>query len=347
MHTHVHTHTSCGYTLCKCLACKCVLPPRVEVSWHSSLLQCGLPPMGDSPPWTFPMWTLPWGCSFSQTAPAWVLPEAAVLQQQAAPVWVSSGSQVLPAKLLQRGLFSPWDHIFPAAWGHSLLWVSPCSGVGFPMGCRWISAPPWPLWAARSHLASPWSSPWAVRDSPAPCSPLTWGLQGCFSHILTPQLQLLLHSSIPILYNVIPDALPLLLIDSSMASGGSILEPAGICSLGHEGNFWQHLTEATCVAPPATKPLPSKPHTLCYCSRLACQTLLNKLIQSISSGFFSLTVLLIWEAVAIRVQCENNSTIPHVLENFWVSWDSQLSLSLLVLLFHWALHVHSWICPLS
>jgi len=35
-------------------------------------------------------------------------PWHAVLQEQAAPVWVPTGSQALPANLLRRGLLSPW-----------------------------------------------------------------------------------------------------------------------------------------------------------------------------------------------------------------------------------------------
>jgi len=50
----------------------------------------------------------------------------------------------------------------------------------------------------------------------------------------------------------------------ALASGGSVLELAGTGSIGHTGSFWQLLTEATPVAPPATKTLPHKPNTLLF-----------------------------------------------------------------------------------
>jgi len=52
----------------------------------------------------------------------------------------------------------------------------------------------------------------------------------------------------------IPEALPPSLMGSALASGGSILEPAGVGSTGHRGSFWQLLTEATPVAPLLPKP---------------------------------------------------------------------------------------------
>ncbi|KAK4810648.1 hypothetical protein QYF61_007385 [Mycteria americana] len=57
---------------------------------------------------------------------------------------------------------------------------------------------------------------------------------------------------LPLLKYVITEALPPSLMGSALASSGSVLEPAGI---GHGGNFWHLLTEATPVAPPATKTL--------------------------------------------------------------------------------------------
>lgn len=37
-------------------------------------------------------------------------------------------------------------------------------------------------------------------------------------------------------------------MDSGLASGGSVLEPAGVGSVRHWGSFWQLLTETTPVA---------------------------------------------------------------------------------------------------
>ena len=41
----------------------------------------------------------------------------------------------------------------------------------------------------------------------------------------------------PLLKYVIPEALPPSLMSSALASGGSVLEPAGIGSVGHRGSF--------------------------------------------------------------------------------------------------------------
>jgi len=38
------------------------------------------------------------------------LPRGAVLQEQTAPAWAPTGSQVLPRNLLRHGLLSPWVH---------------------------------------------------------------------------------------------------------------------------------------------------------------------------------------------------------------------------------------------
>jgi len=37
----------------------------------------------------------------------------------------------------------------------------------------------------------------------------------------------------------------------ALPSGGSVLEPAGIGSIGHGGSCWKLLTEATPAAPPS------------------------------------------------------------------------------------------------
>ena len=66
-----------------------------------------------------------------------------------------------------------------------------------------------------------------------------------------------------LLKSVIPEALLPSLMGSALASSGSILEPAGIGSVGHEGNFQQLLTEATPVAPPPPKPCHADPVQRC------------------------------------------------------------------------------------
>jgi len=53
--------------------------------------------------------------------------------------------------------------------------------------------------------------------------------------------------------------LPPLLMGSALASGVSVLEPAGIESVGHRGSLYQLLTEATPVAPLLPKPWHANP----------------------------------------------------------------------------------------
>ncbi|KAM9591174.1 uncharacterized protein ACIBXB_006073 [Morphnus guianensis] len=63
----------------------------------------------------------------------------------------------------------------------------------------------------------------------------------------------------PLLKNVITEALPLLLIGSALASGGSVLELADIGFVRHRGSFQQLLIEATPVTPPLPKPCHTNP----------------------------------------------------------------------------------------
>lgn len=69
-----------------------------------TLCQCGVTPMADSPAWTSPKWVLP-------QPPEWSLPWSAVLQKQAAPMWVPPRTQVM-----SEGSFS-----ISVSQGHSLL----------------------------------------------------------------------------------------------------------------------------------------------------------------------------------------------------------------------------------
>jgi len=64
----------------------------------------------------------------------------------------------------------------------------------------------------------------------------------------------------PLLQYIIPEALPQSLMGLALASSGSMLEPAGISSVGHGGSFQQLLTETTSVAAPATKALRCSPN---------------------------------------------------------------------------------------
>jgi len=58
---------------------------------------------------------------------------------------------------------------------------------------------------------------------------------------------------------IIPGVLPPSLMSSALASGGSVVESAGIGSVGRGGSFWQLLTEATPIAPLLPKPCHANP----------------------------------------------------------------------------------------
>ena len=204
-----------------------LLPPHTL-----PLLQSRVHPTGDILPWNSPAWVLLMGCSSSQTVPAWVLSTGC---SPSGADW-PTGSQVLPANLLQCG-------------PQPCAVTSTCSCMGSSTGCRWISAPLWTSMGCRG-----------TAYLPLPHRPLC--LQSCCSHIFS----LLSACScccaanfFPLLKYVIPEALPPLLVGLAMASSGSVLEPAGIGSVGHRRIFPQLLTEATHVALLLPKPCCAKP----------------------------------------------------------------------------------------
>jgi len=155
---------------------------------------------------------------------------------------------------------------------HSVLQASPCSSVGsLPRAAGGDLLHCGPPWAAGGQPASPWSSARAARgDSapmsqapPPPRSSLTLGSAELFlSHRLTLLASLLSHPEVfflPLLKYVIPEVLPPSLIGLALASGGSVLEPAGTGCIRHGGSFSQLLTEATPMAPPLPKPCHANP----------------------------------------------------------------------------------------
>ena len=167
-----------------------------------------------------------------------------------------TGSQVLPENLFQRGLLSPWvyrsclepgpawaSHGVTASFGNPLLrcgvlpglQVEICSTVDLP-GLQGDSLPHRGLpHGLQGNLCS---SAWST-SSPSFCTDL--GVCRVVSLTCSHSslwLQFLLSSNFfPLLKYVLPEALPPLLMGSDLASGRSVLEPAGIGSVRHRRSF--------------------------------------------------------------------------------------------------------------
>ena len=185
------------------------------------------------------------GCSSSQTAPVWVLPWGAVLQEQAAPAWVSHGVTSPASKLAPgRGPF------------HGYGWISDPSWTS--MGCRWTTCLTMDfITSCKGRLSAPVS-----RAPPLPPSSLSLvSAELLLSHRLTPLSWMSSHCSffLPLLKYIITETLPLLLIGLALASSGSFLESAGTGCIRLGGSFSHLLTEATPIAPPLPKPCHTNP----------------------------------------------------------------------------------------
>ncbi|GAB0208824.1 mitochondrial enolase superfamily member 1 [Grus japonensis] len=100
------------------------------------------------------------------------------------------------------------------------------------------------------------SGTWST-SSPSICTDLGVCRVSYIFSLLSPAAKALSLTVFLLLKYVITEAL----IGLALARGGPVLEPAGIGSVRHRGSFWQLLTEATPVAPPATKTLPRKPNS--------------------------------------------------------------------------------------
>jgi len=199
------------------------------------------------------MWVLPTGYSYSQTAPSWVLSRSGSpsgigcssvgppqghrsCQQTCSSVGYSLHGSTGPGRsLLQRGLpmvSQPPSaiHLLRCGVLHGLQ-VDICSTVVLN-GLQGDSQPHHGLLhGLRGNLCS------SARSTSSPSSALTLVsavVSLTYSHS---------HSAIavilgffPSLY-VITEVLPLSLMGSALASSGSVLEPAGIGSVGHRGSF--------------------------------------------------------------------------------------------------------------
>lgn len=206
---------------------------RVRTTHTLPLLQCCIPPMGNSPP------ILATSCSLSWIAPAWVL----------------HGVTSPAANLLQRGLLSPRGYSsfqepvpVPASHRVTASFWHPPAPVWVPHGLQVEIWPTMDLHGLQGHSLS-YHSLHHVNLCPGAWSPpsaLTLGSERfLLLHILTPLFSCsfcctgLLFSFLTLNY-VIPEA---------VADGlGQWQELAGIGSVSHRGSFWQLLT-ALCSSP--------------------------------------------------------------------------------------------------
>jgi len=90
------------------------------------LLQRGVPPMGNSPPGTSPVWVLPTCCSSSQTAPLWVLSTCPCsFRNKLLQVWDPHGVTSPARSLVQHGL----SMVSQPSSGFHLLWCGVLHGL--------------------------------------------------------------------------------------------------------------------------------------------------------------------------------------------------------------------------
>jgi len=222
-----------------------LLPPQGRTLHTLPLLQHGVPHTGDSSPQTAPKWSLPRGCSPSGTdcssvGSPWGHKSC---QQTCSSVDSSIHRSTGPARTLVQHELSMGSQSPSGA--------PVCSDLGSSKICRWISAPPWTSMSCRettcltmvfsmgcSRISAP--VPGAPPPSPSSLSLVSAGL--FLSHIHNSLFCCCLCSVqifffIPLLTYFIPEVLPQSLIGLTLASAGSVLEPADIGSVGHRGSF--------------------------------------------------------------------------------------------------------------
>ena len=195
--------------------------------------------MGDSSPQSAPTWVLLMGCSSSQTSPVWVPHGVQSFRNRLLQRGSPTESQALLENLLWCGLLSP--QVLPGAYssmgspgGQSLIWASTWSSMGSSTGCRGTAC----LTTVFSAGCRSISAPAPGAPPPSPFSLTFVSTELLLSRIATPLFCFNCHYAgfLPLL-NVIPEALPPSLMGSALASGGSILEPAGVGSIRHRGSF--------------------------------------------------------------------------------------------------------------
>jgi len=176
------------------------------------------------------------GCSPSGTGCFSVGPHGVTSPaSKPATAWapLSMGPQVLAGAYSSAG--------FPQ--GHSLLRVSICCGTGSSVGCRWINAPPWISKGCRETacLTMVFFTGCRRISTPVPGallpSPSSLTLVSAEFSVLSLPAKCHYTGFFFLLKYVITEVLPLSLTASGLASGRSILELAGICSVGHRESF--------------------------------------------------------------------------------------------------------------
>lgn len=140
-------------------------------------------------------------------------------------VWalLSTGLQVPAKSTAFPPVHSLFRHPLAPAWGSSV-------------SCRWTSVPLLTSMGCRATAASPWSSPIvALLQHLSTSSPSFFTDLKCLHSCLLSSLAAItsVQYFFLLLNYVFTEVLLLFLISLTLASGGSILEPAGIDSAGH------------------------------------------------------------------------------------------------------------------
>jgi len=208
--------------------------------------------------------SLPWSAVLQeQAAPAWAPLGVTNPASKPAPLWapLSTGPQVLAGACSSAG--SPWGHSFlQASICFSLrslpgLQVDLCSIVDLH-GLQGNNLPHHGLHhelqgqTLCSGISS--SSPPSIFTDLGVCRDVSFTLSHSSLHC-----RFTAGFFLPLLKSVITEALPPSLIGLALASGGSVLEPAGTGFTRHGGSFLQLLTEVTPIAPLLPKPCHANP----------------------------------------------------------------------------------------
>lgn len=160
------------------------------------LLQCGVPPTADSPPWTSTICYLSPSHrkQFSTNATGWITFHRGSFRNSPLQHGFPTESQILLGKLLQYGFLSSWvcrsQHGLPM--GSPFPFMHPPAPVWiFSMDYRWTFASWWSSMGCRGTSVSSWSSPWDAGKS----------LLQSLEHLLSPCTDLAVCWVVPLPYS--------------------------------------------------------------------------------------------------------------------------------------------------